>query len=1282
MLRRVPWLVLFFLSMLVGCSSGGSGSGELASGGSTGNPGLTLDTGTIRLRLVLERSVPRGVTQIRLTGFDPRGEVRYGPVAKPKSATLDFTSVPILVRRVQLEFLDARGVIGVATIDVELLAGQITEISDPDFSDIDAVFDSLELSPPTGTIARGTSLQFSAVGRFQNGSVLDLSRSVTWSSSGPGLTVDDIGLAQGVAKGSYLVTARFGDKVAQATVRVTDAIVNSLRVNPSNATIPVGTSQDFLVTAVFSDGSEQDVTSQTEFSLSDSGLTEVSGAAGRVVGRAPGRSRLQASFQGHTASAELEVTPATLRSLHLRPVAQTLAKGLSTSFEVFGVYSDGSEVDVSDDVTWSVEHPAIAGVDQQGLVFALAEGQTRVIAEHGEISSTAMLNVTAAVPTALAVSPGPPISMANGTRQPLTVTATFSDSTQAEVTQSATYSSSIPTVASVTTLGNRGVLTAAGSGSTEITVTLQDQRQTFTVTVTPAAAISVRLSLVAARAVDRVITGYKFSLVTGEGDQEQTVAGPRAFEKGGGSSQEVLWPELPPGSYTFVMELVGPEEVSRGIFQTPVTLVDGQTLILEDPDWEDRTLPVPPLGNTSSPPADARHVATSGLVDSLAIDAKRGLVYGANRTLGRVEIYDIASRSLLAPVAVGVEPWGIDLTPDGDTLAVCLPGEYRIALLDLKLSPPTVSYVNFPTPHELVNQPRRLGFAANGKALITCGRYTWGNVWEMNLTDRALKQRSDYPGGLTSVTTFVAHNRSHEMLVLAQGGSSRAEYVRYFSATDSFGSSKGRGSYHSRAAVSDDGDRVTAGNLTFDREDRVLGIYPNGLGAQAYLPGGQRAVGTYKFERKLDIIDMERLQPIETLSLPAEVGEGLVVTDDGRRAFGGTASGILDIDLGANRPPVPESVGELLVPSGASVGTTVQAYDPEADPVTSVAHFLPNGSFFQAIEALLSLDPTGDAGSSSAVVRFSDGQNERDLTVPLRYTEGNLRFVPFPGALNEMTYDPARRILYASNLAKNRVERFSMPGFRRLAPLQTDGRPNGLDLLGSTLAVACNHSEFVNVFDVAEAEPAPKRRVYMERVDQYDWTSPNDVALTPSGLLLVTNAGGSLRRAQPGSTVGIPDSGFFEQYGSPVYVTSTADHKKLLFVEGGGTSSTIYATLYNAAEGSTVRLTNVSSSVSGIELSPQASAFATLPGPSVYRISGALQSASSSRYRAFTFLDESFGYAHKETAQLVKLDLTTMAVQETLALPAVASGPLLAVKDEGWLFVSCDGGLALIELTP
>jgi uncharacterized protein YjdB len=158
-------------------------------------------------------------------------------------------------------------------------------------------------APPA--LCGGRTQSFTATGVYSDGSTLDLTNDadLTWYSSNPSAaTISNAAGSKGVATagaiGSTTITARYDDGFTDVTS--TDVILAmgagalvSITVEPSAATVPVGSTVPLTATAHYSCGGDADVTNAPlcVWTSADPAVATVSnmpGSRGIVTGVAPG----------------------------------------------------------------------------------------------------------------------------------------------------------------------------------------------------------------------------------------------------------------------------------------------------------------------------------------------------------------------------------------------------------------------------------------------------------------------------------------------------------------------------------------------------------------------------------------------------------------------------------------------------------------------------------------------------------------------------------------------------------------------------------------------------------------------------------------------------------------------------------------------------------------------------------------------------------------------------------------------------------------------------------
>jgi len=167
---------------------------------------------------------------------------------------------------------------------------------------------SISVTPSSSTIVKGTTLQFTAVGNFNDGSTKNLGTAdnVAWTSSDTtAATIDQSsGVATGVATGNTTITASAKGLSGSTSLQVLGGTVSTVTVSPSSASISQsgnGTFQ-FSAQATFSDGSTSPVTNVATWNSSITTVAQVnnSGLASAV---SQGTTQITATYQNVTSNA-------------------------------------------------------------------------------------------------------------------------------------------------------------------------------------------------------------------------------------------------------------------------------------------------------------------------------------------------------------------------------------------------------------------------------------------------------------------------------------------------------------------------------------------------------------------------------------------------------------------------------------------------------------------------------------------------------------------------------------------------------------------------------------------------------------------------------------------------------------------------------------------------------------------------------------------------------------------------------------------------------------------
>ncbi len=363
----------------------------------------------------------------------------------------------------------------------------------------------IDLTPTNASLANGLGNRFVATGVYTDNSVHDITAAVTWNSSNNTVasisnTPGSSGATTTSSPGTTRISATLGAVSASTALTVTSATLVSIQVTPTNPSIANGLRQALHATGIYTDQSAHDLTNSVTWSSSAAGVATVSnmaGSNGSATTVSPGSTTITATLGGVSGSTNLTVTAATLVSLGVTPPNPTIAKGLQSQFTAIGTYTDNSMQNLTALVQWSSSDPAVATVSNalgyDGLGVGLNPGSTTITANLGGASASTVLTVTPAALVSIGVTPANP-SIADGLTRQFMATGIYTDNSTQDLTASVAWTSSDPTVASVSNASvSHGLATGVSPGSVMISAASGSVSGSMSLTVTPAVLVSIAL---------------------------------------------------------------------------------------------------------------------------------------------------------------------------------------------------------------------------------------------------------------------------------------------------------------------------------------------------------------------------------------------------------------------------------------------------------------------------------------------------------------------------------------------------------------------------------------------------------------------------------------------------------------------------------------------------------------------------------------------------------------------------------------------------------------------
>lgn len=319
---------------------------------------------------------------------------------------------------------------------------------------------SIQVTPIIGSKSINEQQQFEATATLDDGSKLDITNSVVWSSADESIIdINGAGVASLVSAGTTSINATYQLFSNSVNFQVLDKSIASLELILSSTSISVGISTALICIATYSDGSTEDITASVQLESSSPEVALVSNhthTKGVVSSLGVGATTLSASIAGVTNSTELTVTTASLVSIAVESESSLLSANINAYFSAKGTFDDGSVVDITDTVTWELS-------DSQHGTISNSSGARGLFNNNFSQSSTQELTVTAGFHSVtgskkIILAPGsissisinPSQAILNmGQNTPFKAYAHFSDGASVDITDIATWSSSEDTIAMV-----------------------------------------------------------------------------------------------------------------------------------------------------------------------------------------------------------------------------------------------------------------------------------------------------------------------------------------------------------------------------------------------------------------------------------------------------------------------------------------------------------------------------------------------------------------------------------------------------------------------------------------------------------------------------------------------------------------------------------------------------------------------------------------------------------------------------------------------------------------
>jgi trimeric autotransporter adhesin len=366
----------------------------------------------------------------------------------------------------------------------------VTEVSLTEISTTDQV-----------TLGPGEKQQLKVIATYSDGTQKDVTYATagtTYESSMPNdILVSPNGMitiSENAPFGEVgTITVKNQDKTTTVQVKISDPPIK-LTVTPTSSTKKAGSTLQLKVVAEFSDGTQKDVTKNTNYMSSDTGLAIVNNLGFVTIpNTAPdGVVTIRSKYAGLEAMTTISISSVReLVDVKISPSNLTLNPGETEHLHVTAVYSDGTTEDVSSKAIYSSSNTNLVSVDAHGMLMVPDTSTGGIVYVYATYNGKTVYSIVKVeIPQLLSWEISNPssttITMKPGDQLQLSVTGNMSNGTTVDLTPGSTgttYASSNTSRAMVTADGLVQIPANASNGIVYVRVTRGSNTKAITITV-------------------------------------------------------------------------------------------------------------------------------------------------------------------------------------------------------------------------------------------------------------------------------------------------------------------------------------------------------------------------------------------------------------------------------------------------------------------------------------------------------------------------------------------------------------------------------------------------------------------------------------------------------------------------------------------------------------------------------------------------------------------------------------------------------------------------------
>jgi hypothetical protein len=365
---------------------------------------------------------------------------------------------------------------------------------------------SISVQPSDGVITTGPeyTVQFTAIGYRADGSTVDVTNSVAWTSSDTTIaTVNSDGKASTVTDGVVTISASLSSLSGSTSLTASSEPLLSIAVFADTDTpnvLSVSACKNLQLKAIgtYADG-VRDIIPITDYvtwsiDVGNGQFSENDNEQGLLNTYSDGTIGVKASLGIESPATDVNVT-ADLSTISISPLSQTIRLDGKQQYTAIGTYNDSSTADITDNLQWLSDPATVADFNnsENGLITALALGSTSVTAACGTVVSANAASLTVSDLTLDYLRFEGPTSneilaftTVVGEVSQISLRAYYTNGTDDDVTKDAEWSllEGTPTgIIAVNNSTDKGRITALAVGQANVRVVYQQREKVLQVTV-------------------------------------------------------------------------------------------------------------------------------------------------------------------------------------------------------------------------------------------------------------------------------------------------------------------------------------------------------------------------------------------------------------------------------------------------------------------------------------------------------------------------------------------------------------------------------------------------------------------------------------------------------------------------------------------------------------------------------------------------------------------------------------------------------------------------------